>query len=131
MQPEQSESIGAGVGVVARKNHGVLEWTTVALTSKRRAPLAPSSVAHCSEQLVVGEYVMFMTASQQPSVGHGAHLLPSKYVGGAQEMQPLAASAYCPVGQSERQSDADMAPASEIVPGEQVVSAHESVLPGA
>jgi hypothetical protein len=100
-------------------------------TSKRRVPLAPSSVAHCSVQAVVGVYVTFVPASQQPSMGQAAHFLPSKYVGGGHATQPLAPSTRWPGGQSARQSPTDVAPGGEIMPAGQTVCVHAAALPGA
>jgi hypothetical protein len=110
-----------------RRRLDALPLTTLP-TSNRRVPLAPNSVAHCSVQLVVGVYVMFMPASQQPSTGQAAQCVPLKYVGGTQKTQPLVPSTYWPVGQSSRQSVSDVAPASETSPAGHEV-APQSVRP--
>ena len=62
---------------VERRRLDALPLTTL-LTSNRRLPLAPNSVAHCSVQFVVGVYVTFMPASQQPATGHAAQCVPLK-----------------------------------------------------
>ena len=107
-----------GAGTPAASELDALPFTTL-LTSKSRVPPAPSSVAHCSVQFVVGMYSMAMPASQQPATGQGAQCVPLRKVPAAHETQPivLLAGTCCPGGQSARQSVLEVAPGSDSRPG--------------